>query len=1114
MSESSKVPEDNDAPRPGPDATVTNLDAAQRLSPGTLVAGRYRVAELLGMGAMGLVYRAHDEELELDVALKILRPEYSRDAKLIERFRRELLLARQVSHPNVVRIHDIGKDGDLLFLTMDFVQGRSLHDILDNEGFDVATAVSVCRQVADGLAAAHDQGIVHRDLKPSNVMVDGDGRALITDFGVARSIHTAGLTGTGIVVGTPNYLAPEQYQGGELDGRCDIYALGVVLYEMLAGSRPFDAGSPAESMAQRMTGLPAKVPALNETPANLRHILRRCLEPEPDRRYATARELAADLEALSRPKRQPPRRRTVALIAGVVLALVGAGVGWKVLGPTDSAPTESAGETESSRALTLAVLPFVDETGQSDLAWLARGVPELIFESLVEDPSIQMVDPQRVFSAMTDLKLDPAAMSPTALAQTAQLFDADRLLVGSVRSDGGALRIDARLVSSATGTATPLSVETRQAEGAPSRAIQALKDSALEQLALPSSATGDLPTSAALPAYSRATELLRRGDSLSARQLLEQAVETDSEFAAAWYRLSQTYEALGLDSEALAAADRAVEILGESVDRLALAARAQQARLSGDPERSQQLLGELVERYPTDLETAVELADAYGAAGRFDEALARLEAIVAEAPNHPQAWYLRAKYSILSGASRLAADDYLVRAMVIQNKLRNRQGQADVLNAFGVAYRQLGELDQAQQSYERAAELRQQLGDERGYATTLRNLAQISVSRGRFAEAETALVAARDKLEELGDEAGIADLYNELGMMEEARGRYDDSLGFFRQALQIRRSLGDQRAIAESLNNIGFASHQLGRVDDATVYWRQALDLFNETGNPQGQISVRHSLGQLQTTQGEWSGANESYLQALELSRQLEWTPAVAASLGFLGQVAHYQGRHAAALDYYDEALELFGQIEDARGLLEFGLARLGLLLDLGETDRVEAGLTALEEPLETVGTTDQAAEHHRLAARLATLQGRLDGAAESLGAAVRSLEEGGGQAVSLRVRLAEAGDDVARLERLSDSAQALGDVKLQLEAGEALLAAHLAAGNEDAARRTYAQLERVLRRTGDYAGSHRIYSLRRRLEAGDGESWATKARQELERVGRGLSPSQQAFLTETSDGP
>ncbi|MGQ0802180.1 MAG: serine/threonine-protein kinase, partial [Pseudomarimonas sp.] len=241
-------------------ATVTGLLAASELMPGDRIASRFVIRKLLGMGGMGVVHLAHDEQLGIDVALKLLRPELASRPDAFERFRNELLLARQVSSPHVVRIHDLVQHGNAWLLCMDYVPGQSLEHLIDVDGgLAPERALNLVRQIALGLAAAHHRGVIHRDLKPANVLVKADDEALITDFGVARSLGATGLTLSGVIVGTPEYLSPEQARAEPVDGRSDLYALGLILHEMLTGKVPFQGGTPAEMLAQRIVRSPPSV---------------------------------------------------------------------------------------------------------------------------------------------------------------------------------------------------------------------------------------------------------------------------------------------------------------------------------------------------------------------------------------------------------------------------------------------------------------------------------------------------------------------------------------------------------------------------------------------------------------------------------------------------------------------------------------------------------------------------------------------------------------------------------------------------------------------------------------------------------------------------------------
>jgi eukaryotic-like serine/threonine-protein kinase len=307
--------------------------AAVVLPAGLEIGHRYRVKSLLGMGGMGAVYLVHDKGLDRDVALKLIRSDIAEDADALERFKREIQLSHRVTHPNVLRVFDLGEADGIQFLTMQFVDGRDLSTILKKQGkLPTDRLLRVFRQTAEGLKAAHDQGVIHRDLKPQNIMLDGSGRVYVTDFGMAKSSEQSGMTQTGAVIGTPFYMSPEQVKGETVGPQSDIYALGVILYQMAAGTVPFGGNTPFEVMMGRLQRPPKPIRELNpELPVYLQKIIERCLAVDPSLRYQNVQQILDDLDAES--FRTSIRYRTMskrwtkpaagAIAAVVVLAAAG-----------------------------------------------------------------------------------------------------------------------------------------------------------------------------------------------------------------------------------------------------------------------------------------------------------------------------------------------------------------------------------------------------------------------------------------------------------------------------------------------------------------------------------------------------------------------------------------------------------------------------------------------------------------------------------------------------------------------------------------------------------------------------------------------------------------------
>ncbi|NNC78175.1 MAG: protein kinase [Woeseiaceae bacterium] len=1056
------------------DATRTSLSAGRILADGTILADRYRIERLLGVGGMGMVYLAHDQQLDLQVALKVLRSGGAEDEMRLERFRSELVLARQISHRNVVRIHDIGQSDDTYFITMDFVEGESLKHVLNLENtVELERALSIAADLADALAEAHRAGVVHRDVKPANVLIGSD-RAYLTDFGIARSIDSDGLTRVGEVVGTLDYLSPEQARGGKIDGRTDIYALGLLLYEMLTGKRPFSGETAEEVLAQRTLASPKELTASIKTiPANIRPILTRCLAVDPADRYQDASQLSADLRAgkLSR-----HHRKTLATLAAASVLIALAFIGWAqwpwVTTPGTSDISAVAG------AIPLGVLPFDVAIDSGDTDSISHGLSELLAEQLSSDATVRIVSTQRVNDTLRDLKLDASNLPASDRELLGDLLDAQLLVTGRLQQIGGSFHVEARLLRATTGDVLHRASVDVDSSGIFS-AIEPLAAELLSNLNPSSSPSTDsllVANSDALRNFATGIQSLTRGNALEAIEPLRAAVALEPRFALAWDRLAHALSILGRDREAIAAAESAVAALPANSGKAGTLVRARRDALAGEADRAMAELEALLEKQPDDSEVLFYLAEVYGDAGRLQDAESTLQKVVVASPDHPQAWYLLGKFAILQGNTQRAVDDYLVKALVIQNRLENDQGRADVLNAMGIGLAQLGDIDAASDYYRQSLELRRSIGDDRGVAAVLANMARVSLREGRYDEAREDLLAARDALIDIGDRWTVANLENELGYLEEQRGRFTTALDHYRESLRIRDDLGDLRALAESYNNVGYTYLLLGEYDNASIFIQRSLETYEKTGNLEGVMYASQTEGILNTARGRYDDALKALLTSLQTSRDLDDQHAEAATQGYIARVRFLQGEYDAAQSSFTSAIDSLRNLGDERGVAEFTLHSAEMSLALGMPEQTAQAI----DTAETLLADDDSAAQKALLFRIkgdhrAALDDRAE-AGKLYETAYNQAELSGDRVAILLARVSKAAamNNSARIDELRDirrDSVRLGHGWLSISSAIALGRALIDAGLFSECEQTVQQAMRSIQ-SGSYHGDFLLTAL------------------------------------------
>ena len=1046
-------------------------------APGERIAGRYHVVRFLARGGMGEVYEVDDLELRERIALKTVRSEVARENIAVERFRREIQLARKVTHPNVCRIFDVSfhrseSGGDpVIFLTMELLPGETLSQRLRRTGpLPVEEALPIARQMAEGLHAAHQAGVVHRDLKPGNVMLAesrGALRAVVTDFGLARldtgedTPQNLTLTAAAGVVGTPAYLAPEQVEGKEITAAVDIYALGIVLYEMLTGTVPFVGDSALSTAVKRLREAPPSprvhVPALD---ARWESAILRCLERDPAARPATPLEVVRAITGPAiddppvpnleekpaptpAPAAEPPapsrqRRQLVALAALLLLAVAIGGyryASWRAENLTSEERLARLTEGITPRP-SVAVLGFQNLTGSPGTEWLSAGLAEMLSTELGAGGSLRIVPGENVARAKVELGLkETQSLGSDTLTRLRSQLGTDAVIVGSFAAledpKGRRIRLDLRLQDTRAGETTANVVETgTEAElfDLVARAGGRLRDAlgaGETQDAKARTVLASSPEAARL--YSEGLSRLRLFEPAAARDLLERAVAADPRSALPHSALATAYATLGYDAKARQEAKRALDLAVNLPPKERLLIEGRYREAVQEWEKAVEIYWTLWSQYPDNLDHGLRLAAAQTAAGAVEEALATTEALRTLPEPSRDDPRIDLAEAVAAGAR---ADFQRQRAAAARAAGKGTAQKAVLMVAQARlmecrALRNLGQADPALAACAEGRRLYDDRGDRAGVAEALTHAGNVRFDRGERTAAAGLYEEALATYREIGNRGAEAGALNNIAIVLKSQGDLERARGLYEEVLAICREIGSRTGEAYALNNLAGVLLRRGRLDEAGRQFEQALAIRREQGDKSGEAYALDNLGVVARRRGDLAGARQRHEMAVRIRRETGQKIGEVASLNNLGALFLDQGDLPAARRSFEQSLALC-RLTGSQSSLAYALFGLGEVL--AREGRIDEARKRHEEVLalrDRLGEKGTAAESRLALALLLLDSGDAARAAELAGEAAAELgregaAEGEALAHTVTALAAQGQGDTRRVREALDRAAGL----------------------------------------------------------------------------------------------
>src|SRR6266478_3258082 len=1043
----------------------------------------YRIEEKIGAGGMGVVYRAHDEQLDRDVAIKVLPSRSLADETTQKRFRREALSLARLNHPNVATVHEFGSLDGIDFLVTEYISGIAMDARLAAGPLPVAEVFRLGLQMAQGLAVAHQQGVVHRDLKPGNLRLTRDGRLKILDFGLAQFMPQPSDLGLTVTVtksqettGTLPYMAPEQLRGEGADARCDVWAAGAVLYEMATGKRPFpqtNAPLLIDAILNRSFEPASRINL--EVPPLLDEVIRKALAKDPSQRYQTGGELAVALELpvstgtapvfpAPAPAPAPPKRAKPYLAGALIVALLAvASAAYLFMHrKKDAGPAPTA-----TRRRSIAVLGFKNLSGNPEKSWLSTALSEMMTTELSQGDQLRTIPGESVAQMRMSLAIpDADSYSQQTLNRIRQNLGSDDVVVGSYLPLGnGVLRLDLRMQDAVAGeTLATVSEKGNESEidtlvgkaGAKLRAklgIAALSDeqSAVVRTSLPSN-----PEAARL--YAEGLQKLRLFDALAARDLLQKSVALDPGHAPAHSALAQAWATLGYDDKARVQAKRALELSSESSgkfsreERLLIEGRAHE--ILADPPAAIENYRALWQFFPDRVDYGLFLIRAQINAGRGSDAESTLADVRRLAASDADA----ARIDLSDGNIAMSQSDFK-RQQSSADRAANRGRAvgasllvAEALQLEAIACERMGQSEKAIQLAAQARELFSSAGYRQGAARTLLMTADVLFDQGDFEGARKKVEEALPVFQEIGAQKSIRASRERIGNILYQQGKLQEAKTYYDQALRFDQSVHDPTSLASDYGNIANALDGLGDLTGALKMQLDSLAAFKQLGDRRGSPATLNNLGNLSVEMGNPDAARKYFDQALSLAQEITSRGGQPYPMSGLGDVLMVQGDLAGARKRYEQALAVCEEIKDEDFAAQIHTALAFVALQERRFSDGEALARQSAVVFDKTNSASSSAWAHALLARNLLSAGNL---AEARRAAAEAV-----------TRSRQAAGETPRFEAT------LADSRLQAKSGKPAEARQ--------------QLESMLSTTHKHG--YRLYELQARLALGEIGLWSGSA--------------------------